>query len=410
VTSRALGKLMKKYASASWEDRKSAVEEMGRLGESAAVGTLVSGLADAHPEVRAAAERALPAVGPWALGNAISSAPASTRHIVVKAIGPAITADFARDVLRSLVKDSQLGDYASRQQYTPEGLASINAMSLQMGMIPRGEHIIKALKAATKDPLPAVRQAAGEAAQQFTEVYGLVDAAMGLVAAPEAERLSTLRSLGSPPAPEALLALLKHSQAGLDQFATALQDGDIEALQRSLQGGAKLNVKLKGRSSALHIAARHGHTKVIAFLLGKGLSVDAQDDGWNRPLHLAASCGFPGAAAELLKAGASLTGQTKEGLTPLHAAAQNGHVELVQLLLDAGAKVNALDWQRRTPLALAEAGGHTETAHLLRQHGALLQTPTPASTPDTSGCVMGCAVMLLLVGLPVSFLLWSILR
>jgi hypothetical protein len=36
---------MKKYASASWEDRKSAVEEMGRLGESAAVGTLVSGLA-----------------------------------------------------------------------------------------------------------------------------------------------------------------------------------------------------------------------------------------------------------------------------------------------------------------------------------------------------------------------------
>jgi hypothetical protein len=72
--------------------------------------------------------------------------------------------------------------------------------------------------------------------------------------------------------------------------------------------------------------------------------------------------------------------------------------------------VNALDWQRRTPLALAEAGGHTETAHLLRQHGALLQTPTPASTPDTSGCVMGCAVMLLLVGLPVSFLLWSILR
>ena len=404
MASRKLRKLVKKYASASWEDRKSAIEEMANLGHSEAVGTFVSALADAHPEVRAAAERALPTASAGALALAIASAPDSARHIVVKAVGLAKTAELAREVIRGLVKDSELGDYMSRNEHTPEDLAFIDAMALQMRTMFTTPLTLKALKAAARDPLPAVQSAASEAAGQVAEVLGVMDAAIGLLAAPEAVRLAARRSLGPNPSPEAVMSLLKRRQDALDQLPTALRDGDVQALEEALRAGATLNVKFKDKSSALHVAASHGHTGVIAFLLKKGQYVDAADDLHKRPLHLAASRGFPGAAGELLKGGASLEAKTMEGQTPLHAAAKKGHVDVVQLFLDTGAKVNAIDDQGRTPLALAEAGGHTETADLLRQRGGSL---APPAVPTAQGA--GCCVMFLLAGTLIT-LLGAILR
>lgn len=399
-----LRKLVKKYASASWVERKSAIEEMANLDEWEKVTTVVSALGDVHPDVRAAAERALRTVNVLTLADAIASAPDSTRHILVKAMGPAMAAEIARRVMLGLVKDSELGDYTNRGKYTPQGLAAMNAWYLQVGTTPFAEGAIKALAAVASDRLPAVRLAAGESAMQVADVCGLVNAGTSLLVAPEAERLAAARSLGPTPTPEAVIALLKRRQAALEQFVAALRDGDMEAFTEALQAGAKLDVQLKDGSSPLHIAASHGQTGLIAFLLSKGLAVNAADEIGRTPLHLAASCGFPGAAAELLKGRAYLEAKTKEGLTPLHAAAQNGHVDLARLLLDAGAQASAIDAQGRTPLALAEAGGHSETADLLRQRKCTPPTPPPTPSASTSQG-SGCRVTLLLAGALIIFML-----
>ena len=96
----------------------------------------------------------------------------------------------------------------------------------------------------------------------------------------------------------------------------------------------------------LHVAARHGHTKIAEFLLNKGANVNITNWHEQTPLHVAARYGHTNIVQVLLGAAAdpnwpmvnqwetnddqSSTMVSQE--TPLHVAVQYGHIDIVRLL------------------------------------------------------------------------------
>ena len=200
--------------------------------------------------------------------------------------------------------------------------------------------------------------------------------------------------------------------APLDTTAweAALDAGDLPALTASLRGG----------SQALHVAAAHGHTAVVAWLLGHQAPVDGADASGLTPLHYAGSAAVvtlllnagarPAAreprfgctplhtitsvkaAAALMAAGVSVELIDFRGRTPLHVAARQGNVPLVQALLDAGASPMARDDAGLTPQLHAERKKRTDVIALLRA----AHTPPPAPDAPRSSCARAamCSVSL----------------
>jgi hypothetical protein len=135
----------------------------------------------------------------------------------------------------------------------------------------------------------------------------------------------------------------------------------------------------QGRSTALHEAARWGHTAILGALLlpspgGAACALPSVDLGSvldaNRrtPLYFAASAGHRSAVEMLLGAAAGVeVGRRKQaadfincaaactGYTPLHAAADRDHAAVVRLLLDSGADAQLLCGAGQTARQLAEA-------------------------------------------------------
>ncbi|KIV93230.1 hypothetical protein PV10_04460 [Exophiala mesophila] len=93
--------------------------------------------------------------------------------------------------------------------------------------------------------------------------------------------------------------------------------------------------------TALHLAAEHGHSSIVRYLLDCGAEIDQPDT---------------------------------VGKTALHHATQNGHSSTVMLLLARGAKPNFLDHTGWTVLHMAAEGGHEHILRLLINAGANYQT------------------------------------
>ena len=100
--------------------------------------------------------------------------------------------------------------------------------------------------------------------------------------------------------------------------------GDLDAVNRCLSEDAPRGKPTKKQlQRAFNWACAYGRTKVVEFLLAKGLSVR----------------------------------ETEFGETPLHHAAYGGHPDIVKLLLARGAEVNAIDESHEaTPLGWAMYG------------------------------------------------------
>jgi len=151
-----------------------------------------------------------------------------------------------------------------------------------------------------------------------------------------------------------------------------------------------------GKDSALHLAAKYGHTHTVRMLVTNPVirsKINAKA-GYRRDtaLHRAAEHGFAEVAAALLANGADVNATSNvcrccsghynwQGAwvaavsfgsnhhpvkeykkTPLHFAAREGHLDVVQVLLDWGANINARDFQGVTPLELASKNAPFELA------------------------------------------------
>lgn len=138
----------------------------------------------------------------------------------------------------------------------------------------------------------------------------------------------------------------KHSdQLPLEAAATL---GYIEIMKLLLANNADVTGKssLKG-FTALHGAARNGHTDPVRLLLRKNVDVNATSSGM-------------------------------DSWTALNEAAWNGHIDIVQLLIKNKANVNPVPLgRRRTPLRCAAEQGHTHIVELLLSSNVDVNTQSP---------------------------------
>jgi ankyrin repeat protein len=134
--------------------------------------------------------------------------------------------------------------------------------------------------------------------------------------------------------------------------------GNFAVVEVLLKAGAALDATNGLGRTALHLAARNGHTAVAGQLFDKGGAIiDAKDRAGSSPLHLAARYGHSGVAERLITKGAAIGAKDRDGWTPLHCAVFGGHSGTVELLIAKGAAIGAKDNLGRTPQDLAAEYG-----------------------------------------------------
>lgn len=206
---------------------------------------------------------------------------------------------------------------------------------------------------------------------------------------------------------------------GIDAFEWQDKEGNAP-LHLAVIGGHPLTVQclLKGetwqgdidvrhggrrvvtRSSAvLAIATKGNYVKIVQMLVEAGVAVNWQDDTGETALHIAARFGHTECARVLLdgtneqKTNLELT-EKSFSWTPMHIAAVDGHLDVATLLVEAGANINKADSFGWTPKEHAALRGHLAIADLLEAHAPYEPTLEPvlesngsstgSSPPETS--------------------------
>ena len=154
--------------------------------------------------------------------------------------------------------------------------------------------------------------------------------------------------------------------------ADAAMRRDLPAVRSLITARADVNAAQGDGMTALHWAARNGHTEMATVLLRAKANVKAVTRlGALTPLLLAAEAGSAEVVQALLAAGADARAVAATGVTALHYAALSGSAPAVSALLDRGSDPNAREpeWGQ-TPLMFAAARGRTDAVRVLLRHGA----------------------------------------
>ncbi|XP_031754400.1 diacylglycerol kinase iota isoform X3 [Xenopus tropicalis] len=115
----------------------------------------------------------------------------------------------------------------------------------------------------------------------------------------------------------------------------AVAAGDLAKVTECCKKGMSLRIPGPERGSLLHLAARAGHSDIVAYILQNG-------------------------PTDLLDMSDRATGETA-----LHKAASHGHRRVCQILVDAGACVIKKDAKGNTPFDKAQEAGDSELASYL---------------------------------------------
>jgi ankyrin repeat protein len=231
----------------------------------------------------------------------------------------------------------------------------------------------------------------------FGEDYGFNDdmrdmVTIGTVCFDQAGRLAqtSRRAAGDSQVVLASAVDSRRAPPDADALLRASCDGDLQKVQELLGRGANANAADIDGQTALHCAARWGHTQITELLLRNRATVDARATYGLTPLHLAVREYRPETVSALLQGGASVDAIDAFGCTPLHDAAGRGFPVVVAQLLQANANVNVVDSGGTTPLHRAARLGRTPTVNLLLKAGADRSTRnltgrTPADEASSRG-------------------------
>jgi len=85
-------------------------------------------------------------------------------------------------------------------------------------------------------------------------------------------------------------------------------------------------------STALHVAAKHGHANVLRLLLEAGADALSADAEMRTALHLVAVAGHGLCVKALLDAGADPEGRDSDGKTPLDLAEGGRHMGCLRMM------------------------------------------------------------------------------
>ena len=184
----------------------------------------------------------------------------------------------------------------------------------------------------------------------------------------------------------------------------AVQNGDIDQIQRHIGWGADINQLDVDGHQPLHVAAAQGELVVIRLLLENGADIDGLDSEGYSPLHIAIMGGKTQVADFLIKQGAAYDANSllfaaienqvidrdvfrlltsldadvnlpdSEGYTPLILAINADDRRLVKYLITQGdADPNKRGKAGKSPLYLATERGDADIIRLLKRHGAKLE-------------------------------------
>lgn len=157
---------------------------------------------------------------------------------------------------------------------------------------------------------------------------------------------------------------------GFTALHLAARFGHAKVVAVLLNARADVNRADKHRTTSIHLATRFGHKEVAAELLQRGADATIEDRQGCTPLHLAADKGLAEMVSALLEGGASPYTSDSDGWMPGHKAASTGSWEIVQMLLDKGIDPDAATNGGWTLLHCAAHGGHKEVLQILLDRGA----------------------------------------
>jgi ankyrin repeat protein len=169
--------------------------------------------------------------------------------------------------------------------------------------------------------------------------------------------------------PKALTSIRDHKDGNLARLCLAARFGLDQIVRMLADKPVPIPRPKDYFGPALLEAAGHGHDTSVRLLLGYGANVDCLDNK-STALHLASRHGNVKVVKTLLDHGADIEGRIIYFLTPpLCEAAGAGHDEVVGLLLDRGADINPTG-SHRTPLEAAASGGFENVVTTLLDRGA----------------------------------------
>lgn len=114
------------------------------------------------------------------------------------------------------------------------------------------------------------------------------------------------------------------------------------------------NLHMKGQSTMLHYACRHGDLDLMDALLDKGFDINAHDNFGYTPLHLACISNHVTIVKKLLQARANIDDTDQYGWTALHhACSGSGNIECIRELLTAGISTDIQNNSKQTALHIA---------------------------------------------------------
>ena len=165
-----------------------------------------------------------------------------------------------------------------------------------------------------------------------------------------------------------VVALLLAASAPIEAGAIsdAAVGGHIKIIEMFLARGVDIN----GPADLMGGAVTGGSTTLVHWLLAHGASVEGKPGSSMGPLENAASRGHKAVAEILLAHGARADAKNEAGRTPLLMAAFEGSTDIAELLIQHGAKVNDATTKGATPLMRAADSHAVGMVKLLLEHGA----------------------------------------
>ena len=158
-------------------------------------------------------------------------------------------------------------------------------------------------------------------------------------------------------------------EIGRSPLHLACRSGALAVVKMLVEAGAGVCGTCNYGNTCLILAAHHGHTETVRYLVGlkglQGVKVNHKaDDDWSA-LFCAADRKHADVVKVLIDAGADIETRNTDLWTPLIYACQKGSQPIVKMLVEAGADVRATEKNECTNIFFASGFGHTETVRYL---------------------------------------------
>lgn len=148
----------------------------------------------------------------------------------------------------------------------------------------------------------------------------------------------------------------------------AATEGDLDAMNLALDGGADIDGVDPIGGNALIAASENGFAQAVKLLLYRNASLSAKGL-YGSAIQSAAFKGHDTTVKALLDFGANVDTAVGEYGTPLQIATSKGHKRIVEILLDSGADINACSGTQPFALEVATLAHHEDLVKTLLSCG-----------------------------------------